>query len=85
MSEVSSQISTAQDCHRAGVDAFMTGLSHAVFMMQLSDKKNEVEHLGNKLYLSGKNLPLQVTKGNFGKLSQAHSTRCQLSVDKPTA
>lgn len=71
----------ARTCHRAGVDAFMTGFSHAVFSMQLGEGDIDMLSLSNKLYLSGKNVPLQVTKGNFGKLSQAHQDRIRLYAD----
>ena len=66
-------VTTAQNCHRAGVDAFMTAFSFAVFSAQLDKTKQDVMLLArNKLYLSGKDLPLQITKGNFGKCSVNH-------------
>lgn len=68
-----------QKCHRAGVDAFMTGLSYAVFSLQLVESSQNTNELANKLYLSGKTLPLQVTKGNFGKLSAGHALKSQLN------
>lgn len=64
-----------QNCHRAGVDAFMTAMCYAVYKSQLKTKRQDITELArNKLYLSGKNLPLQITKGNFGKCSLAHRT-----------
>lgn len=70
---------TTQNCHRAGVDAFMTALSFAVFSTQLRDKGEDVmSSAKNKLYLSGKDLPLQITRGNFGKCSVNHlKATCQ--------
>lgn len=73
--EKGDSMAVAQTCHRAGIDAFMTGLCFSVFRKQLVSGDMAISELGNKLYLSGKSLPLQVTKGNFGKESQPHIQR----------
>jgi len=78
-------------CHRAGYDAFMTGFAFAVFATKyggLGCTKKEIESgccdgdrlatFANKLCLSGKDFPLQVVKGNFAKLSQAHLKKKEL-------
>lgn len=78
----SSPTRTVNNCHRAGVDAFMTGFSYAVFAIQLEENKTQLKSLSNKLYLSGKIVPLQVTRGNFGKLSQAHLNRSKSDTNE---
>ncbi|XP_035383934.1 target of EGR1 protein 1 isoform X1 [Electrophorus electricus] len=69
--------------HRAGFDAFMTGYIFA-FASILNQKPEEsVAHPGipgcqNKLYLSGKSVPLQVVKSTFSKSSKAHAHKMEL-------
>lgn len=93
-------------CHRAGIDAFMTGFAMATFISKyghlpaandassnrIADEEGEsmegddcpgskaapfVERYGltelvNKLYLGGKDVPLQITKSHFAKTSASH-------------
>ncbi|KAF6033183.1 TOE1 [Bugula neritina] len=66
------------DGHRAGVDAFMTGVCYCIMGAQLSSKKLSLQDMRNKVYLSGKTLPLHVTKGNFGKMSNLHMEKMKL-------
>lgn len=62
--------STANSGHRAGYDAFMTGFILAVYKTNSSDG-DESKWL-NKLYLTGKDYSLQITKSSFAKQSQHH-------------
>lgn len=63
--------------HRAGFDAFMTGYIFA-FARTLTAKTEEntsaalVPECLNKLFLSGKSVPLHVAKSTFSKSSKAH-------------
>ena len=94
-------------CHRAGIDAFMTGFAMATFISKYghlpaanddasssrtAEEEGEsmegddcprakaapfVERYGltelvNKLYLGGKDVPLQITKSHFAKTSANH-------------
>eukprot|EP00062_Callorhinchus_milii_P014529 gi/632963806/ref/XP_007898088.1/ PREDICTED: target of EGR1 protein 1 [Callorhinchus milii] len=80
--------------HRAGFDAFMTGFIMAYTLMW---KKGDSEHdsdcdgtkidmwlpdLLNKLYLSGKSIPLQICKSSFSKSSKAHQAKIELAWGK---
>uniref|UniRef100_A0A2R5L584 Target of EGR1 protein 1 n=1 Tax=Ornithodoros turicata TaxID=34597 RepID=A0A2R5L584_9ACAR len=68
--------------HRAGYDAFMTGYSFATFLLSYakkcpSAKGLEIEYLGleqiaNKVFLSGKSVPLQIQASHFAKHSPQH-------------
>ncbi|XP_028832720.1 target of EGR1 protein 1 isoform X2 [Denticeps clupeoides] len=63
--------------HRAGFDAFMTGFIFSYASCLLPREKESVLDTWlpgclNKLYLSGKSVPLYVAKSTFSKSSKAH-------------
>ena len=60
--------------HRAGYDAFMTGLIYGVYQTTLTgdERERKIGEWKNKLYLSAKDYPLTVSKSNFVKQSKEH-------------
>ena len=84
--------------HRAGYDAFMTGMAFAFFIAKYGsyediDEDTPLALLGmqdyaNKVTLSGKDIPLQIVKGAFAKTSLAHREkfqRLQSTVEQQSA
>lgn len=77
--------------HRAGFDAFMTGYIFASFSAQkemLPKEAKFIDEFANKIYLGGKDFPLQVMQSNFAKPSRAHVDkwlRIERSIDGSTA
>ncbi|KAK2868668.1 hypothetical protein Q7C36_000539 [Tachysurus vachellii] len=64
--------------HRAGFDAFMTGYIFAFATIQNDEgPESWIPVCANKLYLSGKSVPLHVAKSTFSKSSRAHVTKME--------
>ncbi|KAJ8274326.1 hypothetical protein COCON_G00089510 [Conger conger] len=71
--------------HRAGFDAFMTGyifsfactLNHSPNQPS-SETETRLPECLNKLYLSGKSVPLQIVKSTFSKSSKAHTHKMEV-------
>lgn len=76
--------------HRAGFDAFMTGYIFA-FARTLTAKTKESNSADlipgclNKLYLSGKSVPLHIAKSTFSKSSKAHMHKMDFIWGKTSA
>ncbi|XP_036409830.1 target of EGR1 protein 1 [Megalops cyprinoides] len=69
--------------HRAGFDAFMTGyiFSFACTLKGRPDESSSDTRLPecqNKLYLSGKSVPLHIVKSTFSKSSKAHTHKMEM-------
>ncbi|XP_064604143.1 target of EGR1 protein 1-like isoform X2 [Liolophura sinensis] len=81
--------------HRAGFDAFMTGFAMATFVARYgsalsSGHKNKVslsdwglEELVNKVCLSGKSIPMIVTKSSYCKTSKQHTEKLEILRSLP--
>ncbi|CAH1774981.1 unnamed protein product [Owenia fusiformis] len=73
--------------HRAGFDAFMTGFAMATFITKCGKYETKdisaktimadfkIESLVNRVFLCGKDFPLQIAKSNFSKTSKDHSEK----------
>ncbi|XP_026796617.3 target of EGR1 protein 1 isoform X2 [Pangasianodon hypophthalmus] len=64
--------------HRAGFDAFMTGYIFAFASIRNAEGSDSwIPACANKLYLSGKSVPLHIAKSTFSKSSRAHMTKME--------
>ncbi|CAG8436270.1 8038_t:CDS:2 [Ambispora gerdemannii] len=71
--DVKSKVSnTSGTYHTAFFDAYMTGY---IFARHLVHLKEDINTQKNKLYISGKNIPLLVEKSKYGKTSSAHEEK----------
>ncbi|XP_035700075.1 target of EGR1 protein 1-like [Branchiostoma floridae] len=77
---------TRVGCHRAGFDAFMTGFAMATMVCKLGKLCKEadsfttmfqLEEFANRVYLSGKDFPLQIARSAFAKPSNHHKAKFQ--------
>lgn len=72
-----------RDCgHRAGFDAFMTGYCMATYLLRLGKRNDENEltlsslvETANKLSLTQKDVPLQITRSHFTRPSATHTEK----------
>lgn len=63
--------------HRAGFDAFMTGYIFAFASLNADGSDSWIPECANKLYLSGKSVPLHIAKSSFSKSTKAHVTKME--------
>ncbi|XP_078657928.1 target of EGR1 protein 1-like [Branchiostoma floridae x Branchiostoma belcheri] len=77
---------TPVGCHRAGFDAFMTGFAMATMVCKLGklcgeaelfSARFQLEEFANRVYLSGKDFPLQITRSAFAKPSNNHKAKLE--------
>ncbi|XP_076353535.1 target of EGR1 protein 1-like [Tachypleus tridentatus] len=78
--------------HRAGFDSFMTGFTLATYILSYMSKKSSdgilcatqvgVQDLVNKIYLTGKDMPLNIVPSNFTKVSSSHREKLSSVVGK---
>ena len=80
-----------RDCgHRAGFDAFMTGYCMATYLLQLGKESvdNELSlsslvDIANKLSLTRKDVPLQITRSHFTRPSASHAEKLKRLKNQP--
>ncbi|XP_013782965.1 target of EGR1 protein 1-like [Limulus polyphemus] len=78
--------------HRAGFDSFMTGFTLATYLLSYMSKMSSdsilcatrvgVEDLVNKIYLTGKDMPLNIVPSNFAKVSVSHREKLSSVMGK---
>lgn len=87
MSDMTLRLGRKSNGHRAGCDAFMTGFAMACFLTNHGRFPQDVgtfkptdtgtEEMINKVFLSGKDVPLVIQKSAFNKSSKSHQEKMQ--------